>query len=244
MTQPYDFTGKVIAITGGASGIGAATARAAAEAGAHVTVLDINEELGSAVAAGHENISFHRVDVADHDDVLGAMGRVADAGGRLDGLVCCAIVQPLIAVTEMTPEALRRVLAINVEGVFWACKAAAPVMMRQQSGSIVLFVSGTAELGKPKSSPYTASKGAVAGFAHTFAKEVQPYGVRVNMLRPGIIDTPQFRGSNPDADYSKLDKPEDVVGPAMFLLSDYATMTNSLLTREGSVPKAPLQVAG
>jgi 3-oxoacyl-[acyl-carrier protein] reductase len=243
MTQPYDFTGKVIAITGGASGIGAATARAAAEAGAQVAVLDVNEELGAAVAQEHENISFHRVDVSDHDAVIGAIGQIAERGGRLDGLVCGAIVQPLIPVVEMTPEQLRRVFAVNVEGVFWACKAAAPVMTRQQGGSIVLFVSGTAELGKPHSSPYTSSKGAVAGFAHTFAKEVQPYGVRVNMLRPGIVDTPQFRRANPGADYSKLDRPEDVVGPAMFLLSDFATMTNSLLTREGSVPSSPLQVA-
>lgn len=238
----FEFTGKVIAITGGASGIGAATARAAAEAGARVAVLDVNDEMGAAIAAEHENISFQHVDVADHDAVTGAIQQLVEQTGRLDGLVCCAIVQPLIPVIEMTPEQLRRVLAINVEGVFWACKAAAPVMMRQGSGSIVLFVSGTAEMGKPDSSPYTASKGAVAGFAHTFAKEIQPYGVRVNMLRPGIIDTPQFRGSNPNADYTKFDKPEDVVGPALFLLSEYATMTNSLVTREGSVPKTPRTV--
>lgn len=239
----FDFSGKVIAITGGASGIGAATARAAAAAGARVVILDINDRLGAEVASEHPNISFLAVDVADHDATTTAIAQIAETEGRLDGLVCCAIVQPLIPVVDMTPEQLRRVLAINVEGVFWACKAAAPVMMKQQSGSIILFVSGTAEMGKPNSSPYTASKGAVAGFAHTFAKEVQPYGVRVNMLRPGIIDTPQFRGSNPDADYSKLDKPEDVVGPVMFLLSDFATMTNSLVTREGSLPKMPLEVA-
>lgn len=239
----FDFSGKVLAITGGASGIGAATARAAAAAGARVVILDINDRLGTEVAAEHANISYLPVDVADHDATTAAIAQIAQTEGRLDGLVCCAIVQPLIPVVDMTPEELRRVLAINVEGVFWACKAAAPVMMKQQSGSIILFVSGTAEMGKPNSSPYTASKGAVAGFAHTFAKEVQPYGVRVNMLRPGIIDTPQFRGSNPDADYSKLDKPEDVVGPVMFLLSDFATMTNSLVTREGSLPRAPREVA-
>ncbi|HEY8588960.1 MAG TPA: SDR family oxidoreductase [Naasia sp.] len=244
MSSPYDFSGKVILITGGASGIGAATARAAADAGAKVAILDLNAELGDAVAAEHESISFHKVDVSDHDAVVEVVGGIASSEGRIDGLVCCAIVQPLIPVIEMTPERLKMVLAINVEGVFWACKAAAPTMMRQNSGSIILFVSGTADFGKPNSSPYTASKGAVAGFAHTFAKEVQPYGVRVNMLRPGIIDTPQFRASNPDADYSKFDKPEDVVGPAMFLLSDFATMTNSIVTREGSLPRTPKTYEG
>lgn len=244
MTSSFDFTDKVILVTGGASGIGAATAREAAAAGAKVAVLDVNDELGTAIAAEHANISYHKLDVSDHDAVQDVVGGIVASAGRIDGLVCCAIVQPLIPVVEMTPERLKTVLAINVEGVVWACKAVAPTMMRQNSGSIILFVSGTADFGKPFSSPYTASKGAVSGFAHTFAKEVQPYGVRVNMLRPGIIDTPQFRASNPDADYDKLDKPTDVVGPVMFLLSDLATMTNSLVTREGSLPRVPRSFEG
>jgi 2-hydroxycyclohexanecarboxyl-CoA dehydrogenase len=243
MNSSYNFSDKVILITGGASGIGAAGARAAAAAGAMVVILDVNDELGSAVADEHKNISFHKVDVSDHDAVQSVIGAISDEFGRVDGLVCCAIVQPLIPVLEMTPDRLKKVLAINVEGVVWACKAVAPVMMKQNSGSIVMFASGTADFGKPFSSPYTASKGAVSGFAHTFAKEVQPYGVRVNLLRPGIIDTPQYRASNPDADYSKMDKPEDVVGPLMFLLSDDATMTNSMVTREGSLPREPKSFA-
>jgi 3-oxoacyl-[acyl-carrier protein] reductase len=243
MNTPFDFSDRVILITGGASGIGAAGARAAAAAGATVAILDVNDELGAAVAAEHQNISYHKVDVSDHDAVQSVIGSIVEEHGRVDGLVCCAIVQPLISVLEMTPDRLKKVLAINVEGVFWACKAVAPTMMKQNSGSIVVFISGTADFGKPSSSPYTASKGGVSGFAHTFAKEVQPYGVRVNMLRPGIIDTPQFRASNPDADYSKMDKPEDVVGPLMFLLSDYATMTNSMVTREGSLPRVPKSAA-
>lgn len=237
MTQGYDFSNKVIVITGGASGIGAATAREAAASGADVVVLDLDEEGGAALAAEHDNITFHRLDVSRHDDVQSVIGAVAAEHGRIDGLVCCAIVQPLIPVLEMTPEKLSRVLDINLGGVVWATKAVAPVMARQNSGSIVYFASGTADFGKPHSSPYTASKGAVAGFAHTFAKEIAPYGVRVNLCRPGVIDTPQYRASNPDADYSAVDKPEDAVGPVMFLLSDYATMTNSIVTREGTIPR-------
>ncbi|TNC25731.1 SDR family NAD(P)-dependent oxidoreductase [Amycolatopsis alkalitolerans] len=239
MVDGYDFSGRVVVITGGANGIGAATARAAAAAGATVVVLDLNEETGKALAAEHAGITFHRLDVSDHDEVQTAIALVAAEHGRIDGLVCCAIVQPLIPVLEMTPDKLSRVLDINLGGVVWASKAVAPVMARQNSGSIVYFASGTADFGKPHSSPYTASKGAVAGFAHTFAKEVAPYGVRVNLCRPGVIDTPQYRVSNPDADYSKIDKPEDAVGPVMFLLSDFATMTNSIVTREGTLPRTP-----
>lgn len=237
MSHGYDFSGKVIVITGGANGIGAATAKEAATAGAQVVVLDLNEDDGAALATEHDNITSHRLDVSDHDAVQSVVGAVAAEHGRIDGLVCCAIVQPLIPVLEMTPDKLSRVLDINLGGVVWASKAVAPFMARQNSGSIVYFVSGTADFGKPHSSPYTASKGAVAGFAHTFAKEIAPYGVRVNLCRPGVIDTPQYRASNPDADYSKVDKPEDAVGPVMFLLSDYATMTNSIVTREGTIPR-------
>lgn len=237
MAHGYDFSGKVIVITGGASGIGAATAREAAKAGAKVIILDLDKEAGAALAAEHGGITFHRLDVSRHDDVQSVIDAVAAEHGRIDGLVCCAIVQPLIPVLEMTPDKLGRVLDINLGGVVWASKAVAPVMARQNSGSIVYFASGTADFGKPHSSPYTASKGAVAGFAHTFAKEIAPYGVRVNLCRPGVIDTPQYRASNPNADYSKIDRPEDAVGPVMFLLSDYATMTNSVVTREGTIPR-------
>jgi 2-hydroxycyclohexanecarboxyl-CoA dehydrogenase len=239
MANGYDFSGRVVVITGGANGIGAATAVAAAEAGAKVVVFDLDTGAGASVAARHDNITFGRLDVSDHDEVQSVIGAVAAEHGRIDGLVCCAIVQPLIPVLEMTPEALSRVFDINVGGVVWASKAVAPVMARQNSGSIIYFASGTADFGKLHSSPYTASKGAVAGFAHTFAREVAPYGVRVNLCRPGVIDTPQYRASNPDADYAKLDKPEDAVGPVMFLLSDYATMTNSIVTREGTLPRTP-----
>jgi len=237
MARGYDFTGKVIVITGGASGIGAATAREAAKAGGAVVVLDLDDAAGDALAGEHDGISFRHLDVSRHDDVQDAIAAVVAEHGRIDGLVCCAIVQPLIPVLEMSPEKLSRVLDINLGGVVWASKAVAPVMARQNSGSIVYFASGTADFGKPHSSPYTASKGAVAGFAHTFAKEIAPYGVRVNLCRPGIIDTPQYRASNPNADYTAIDKPEDAVGPVMFLLSDYATMTNSIVTREGTIPR-------
>lgn len=237
MSHGFDFSGRVIVITGGANGIGAATARAAAAAGAQVVVLDLNEEAGTALAAEDDHITYRSLDVSRDDEVQSVIGAVAAEHGHIDGLVCCAIVQPLIPVLELTPEKLSRVLDINFGGVVWATKAVAPVMARQNSGSIVYFVSGTADFGKPHSSPYTASKGAVAGFAHTFAKEIAPYGVRVNLCRPGIIDTPQYRASNPHADYSAVDKPEDAVGPVMFLLSDYATMTNSIVTREGTIPR-------
>lgn len=239
VVRGYDLSGRVVVVTGGSNGIGAVTAREAANAGARVVVLDLDERGGKAVADGHQDITFHRLDVADHDDVLATVDRIAAEYGRIDGLVCAAVVQPIVPVLELTPEKLSTVLDVNVGGVVWASKAVAPVMARQNSGSIVYFASGVVEVGKPNSSPYAASKGAVAGFARSFAKEMAPYGVRVNLCRPGIVDTPQYRAANPGADYSALDRPEDAVGPVMFLLSDGATMTGSIVTREGSLPRTP-----
>jgi NAD(P)-dependent dehydrogenase (short-subunit alcohol dehydrogenase family) len=105
-------------------------------------------------------------------------------------------------------------------------------MREQRSGSIVMFASGTADFGKAGSAPYTTSKGAVASFAKTLARELAPFRIKVNLCRPGIIDTPQFRAANPGMDTSKLDGPQEPVGALMFLLSDAAAMSGSMVTRE------------
>jgi NAD(P)-dependent dehydrogenase (short-subunit alcohol dehydrogenase family) len=227
-----DLSTRVILITGGAQGIGAAVAVACARSGAIVYVFDVAEEAGAALAAEHEAISFRKVDVSDRAAVQSTVSDIVDRHGRVDGLVCSAVVQPLISVLDIDEASWRRVLEVNLNGVLWCCQAALPTMIERRAGSIVLFVSGTAELGKARSAPYTTSKGAVAGFAKTLAREVAEYNVRVNTCRPGIVDTPQFRASNPGADTSRLDQPEDVVGPVLFLLSDYATMSGSTVTRE------------
>jgi 2-hydroxycyclohexanecarboxyl-CoA dehydrogenase len=235
MRAGFDFTGGVVIITGGASGIGAALARAAAEAGATVVVADIDDAAGQALAAeGHGPgvIEFERLDVSSEPEVKAAFAAVAARHGRIDGLVCAAILQPIAGVAEITPEQWQRVLGVNLNGVLWSAQAVLPVMTAQRSGSIVFFASGTADIGKAGSAPYTTSKGAVAAFAKTLAREVAPHLVRVNLCRPGIIDTPQFRNSNPGADYAKLDRPEDPVGGLMFLLSDAAAMTGSMVSRE------------
>jgi 3-oxoacyl-[acyl-carrier protein] reductase len=155
-----------------------------------------------------------------------------DRHGRIDGLVCAAIVQPIGEVAALDPAEWQRVLSVNVNGAVWACRAVLPVMTEQRSGSIVMFSSGTADMGKAGSAPYTTSKGAVAAFAKTLAREVAPSRIRVNLCRPGIIDTPQFRAANPGMDTSRLDGPDEPVGALMFLLSDAASMTGSIVTRE------------
>lgn len=235
MHATFDFAGGVVIVTGGANGIGAALARRAADAGATVVVADVQDEAGTALAAEDHapgTIEFVHLDVSCEPEVSSVFAGVRERHGRIDGLVCAAIVQPIVEVATLDPADWQRVMSINLNGVVWCCRAALPAMSEQRSGSIVLFSSGTADMGKAGSAPYTTSKGAVAAFAKTLAREVASAHIRVNLCRPGIIDTPQFRAANPGMDTSRLDGPEEPVGALMFLLSDAASMSGSMVTRE------------
>lgn len=235
MHASFDFSGGVVIVTGGANGIGAALARRAADAGATVVVADVQDEAGRALAAEDHHpgrIEFEHTDVSNEAAVNTLVDGVRSRHRRIDGLVCAAIVQPTGNVIDHDPELWEKVLGVNLKGVIWAARAVIPAMRDQNSGSIVMFSSGTADFGKAGSAPYTTSKGAVASFAKTLAKEVAPFRIRVNLCRPGIINTPQFRDSNPGMDYSKLDGPDEPIGALMFLLSDAASMSGSMVTRE------------
>ena len=235
MKASFDFAGGVVVITGGANGIGAALARRAAKSGATVVVVDIQDEVGEALAAEDNSpgtIEFEHLDVSDEAEVTSVIGGIHARHGRIDGLVCSAIVQPIGDVVDVDPSTWDKVLSVNLKGAIWASRAVIPAMREQNSGSIVMFASGTADFGKAGSAPYTTSKGAVASFAKTLAREVASSRIKVNLCRPGIIDTPQFRAANPGMDTSKLDGPEEPVGALMFLLSDAAAMSGSIVSRE------------
>jgi 2-hydroxycyclohexanecarboxyl-CoA dehydrogenase len=235
MKATFDATGEVLIVTGGARGIGAAAARAYAEAGGSAVVLDVSpgEEL-----TGVERVEQLAVDVADRDAVLAAAADVARRHGRIDGLVAGAAVQPRTPVAEMDPEEWRRTLAVNLDGVVWAVQAVLPTMRARRRGSIVVFSSGLAQMGRAEASAYAASKGALLPFVRSLAAEVAADRVRVNVLWPGVIDTEQFRAANPGPEREHwlkttgIGRPEDVVGTIQFLLSDAAAMTGSTVTRD------------
>lgn len=235
MHANFDFSGGVVIVTGGANGIGAALARRAADSGATVVIADVQDEAGKALAREAHTpgkIEFQHVDVTNEAEVISVFDEVRVRYGRIDGLVCAAIVQPIGNVVDLSSETWERVIDVNLNGVVWAARAVLPAMRKQKSGSIVMFASGTADFGKAGSAPYTTSKGAVQSFARTLAREVSADRVKVNLCRPGIIDTPQFRAANPGIDTSNLDGPEEPVGALMFLLSDAAAMSGSMVTRE------------
>ncbi|QKW36869.1 SDR family oxidoreductase [Actinomadura sp. NAK00032] len=241
MRASFDATGQVVIVTGGANGIGAALARGVGAAGGTAVVFDIAPAAGLDAAPGVEQVA---VDVADRDAVFAAVEQTLARHGRVDGLVAGAAVQPRAEVAGMAPEEWRRVLGVNLDGVVWCCQAVLPAMAERRSGSIVVFSSGLAHMGRAEASAYAASKGALVSFAKSLAAEVAEHRIRVNVLAPGVIDTPQFQAANPAggerehwARTTGIGTPEDVVGPLLFLLSDAATMTGSQLTRDRAYPK-------
>lgn len=238
MRVRFDFEGSVLAITGGANGIGRALAVSAAEAGARVVILDLDQGAMDATARLNPRIAAMHLDVGDRDAVISTFGRIQREYGRIDGLVCGAAIQPRTAVHEMDPAEWRKVIAVNLDGVVWCYQAVIGGMIARRSGSIVAFTSGLAGQGWPLASAYAASKGGLIAFVKSAAKEVAQHRVRFNLIAPGVIDTPQYRAANAGEDNERwrastgIGDPEDVVGPLMFLLSDAATMTASTLSRD------------
>ncbi|WP_181780138.1 SDR family NAD(P)-dependent oxidoreductase [Pseudonocardia pini] len=235
MKAQFDFGGNVVLVTGGASGLGRALVEGAAAAGATVVVADVDDAAGKEMAGprpGGGEVEYVHLDVTDHAEVDRVVADVAARHGRIDGLVCSAAIEPLATVAEMSPEHWLTVMDVNVNGTVWACRAVLPTMIAQQRGSIIVYHSGTAEQGKENASAYTTSKAAVRTFAKSLAREVAQHHVRVNVFRPGAMDTPLFRKANPNGAPGAVDQPRDVVGPLMFLLSDAATMTGSSVLRE------------
>jgi NAD(P)-dependent dehydrogenase (short-subunit alcohol dehydrogenase family) len=240
MKASFDATGEVLIVTGGARGIGAALAAGYTRAGGTAAILDVTD---APDLAGTERIEHHRVDVSDRDAVLAAVDAIVAEHGRVDALVAGAAIQPRTPIATMAPEEWRRTLAVNLDGVVWAAQAVLPHMRHARRGAILAYASGLALNGRAEASAYAASKGALIPFVKSLAAEVAADRIRVNVVFPGVIDTEQFRAANAGAEREHwagtigIGTPDDVVGPLLFLLSEAATMTGSVLTRDRAFPK-------
>lgn len=238
MKARFEADGDVIVITGGASGIGRALAKAVAKAGASIIVCDVDQAAMDTLVAEDARIAARYLDVGDRDSVMATFAGIERENGRIDGLVCAAAIQPRTEVQTMDPAEWQQVLAINLNGVVWCYQAAIAGMIARRRGSIIAFSSGLAHQGWPEASAYAATKAALVAFSKSAAKEVARHRVRFNLIAPGVIDTPQYRAANAGPDDAAwrtsigVGAPEDVVGPLMFLLSDAATMTASVLSRD------------
>ena len=189
--------GKIVLVTGGASGIGAAVAELLAREGASVVVTDVDELKGPELAAGikksgHEAVFLHQ-DVTSEPGWIEVVAEVGKRYGRLDVLVSNAGIGISVpSITDMSLADWRRQTAINLDGVFLSVKHSLPLMRKTGGGSIILMSSLAGLRGAAGLSGYCATKGGVRLFAKAIAMEcaMANDGIRVNSVHPGIIDTP------------------------------------------------------
>ena len=222
--------GKVALITGGARGQGAAEARRFAAHGATVIITDVLDVEGEATAAAlGEPVEFRVHDVTSESDWAHVVDEVMALHGRLDILVNNAGIFVVKGMAETTLDEWERIVAVNQTGVFLGMKAAAPQMISAGSGSII-NISSIAGLGASATAhAYGATKWAVRGMSKAAAIELPPYGVRVNSVHPGIIDTAMIDALGPQRDtiheripLGRLASTDDVAGLVLFLASDDA----------------------
>lgn len=196
MTTCKRLQGRVTLITGGASGIGAATARRVAAEGGTAVVADIQDEMGKNLVASIESdegkARYLHLDVTDEDNWTGVIQDILDHEGEIWGLVNNAGIGVGGPFTECTLEEWRHIFSINVEGVFLGCKHASAPMVKGGGGSIVNISSIAGLQGAANLSAYCATKGAVRLYTKAVAMELAQAltGVRCNSVHPGIIDTP------------------------------------------------------
>lgn len=188
--------GKVALVTGGGSGLGEATSRAFAKAGACVAVVDINQANAERVSrelAAYDVPSAALVcDVSDERAVQDTIETVVRRFGRLDVIVNCAAIDHTLSVDEMSVEQWDQVIGVNLRGPFLMAKAAWPVMKRQHAGHIVNIASTAATRAWGNASAYHASKWGLVGFSRGMGVEGRPYGIRVTTVIPGGMRTHWF----------------------------------------------------
>ena len=250
------FENKVALVTGAASGMGLATARAFADAGSAVLLADFREDAVKAkaqklVIAGHKAIAV-RCDVSDDAQVAAMVDRTVAEFGRIDAAFNNAGVMAHIAATaDSTREEWDRVIGINLSGV-WSCmKYELRQMQRQGGGAIVNNASVGALSGNPGIGSYIASKHGVVGLTRTAALEYIKQGIRVNAVNPGLIDTQIARDvvSGDEQAYGEIAKnvpigragrPEEIASEVLWLCSPGASyVVGHALTVDGGMTIAP-----
>jgi len=183
----------VAIVTGGANGIGEATARLFAQNGYAVAIIDIVDRVEQVATEIGGECLFAKGDVSNESDVRAFVDEVMRVYGRIDALINNAgtvVVKPL---EEIEWTDFRRVVDVNLGGIFLFCKHVLPIMKKQPSGAIVNMGSVSGHVGQINHTIYGATKGAIIAFTRAVAWEVARHGIRVNSISPGSVDTPMLR---------------------------------------------------
>jgi NAD(P)-dependent dehydrogenase (short-subunit alcohol dehydrogenase family) len=239
----FSLQDRVAVVTGAGGGLGLAIGRALRSVGATVVASELNAETGQA-AARELGGDFVQTDVTDPDSVRELVHAVLDHHGKLDVMVNNAGIAHNVPAEEMTDEEWRRMISVNLDGVFWGCREAGLVMLERGSGSIVNIasMSGVVSNHPQPQAHYNAAKAGVIMLTKSLAGEWASRGVRVNSVSPGYIRTPltemgMLRPEWADVWLSstplgRIAEPREIAPAVVYLASDassYATGTNLLI---------------
>ena len=237
---------RVAIVTGGASGIGKAAAENFATEGAKVIVADLESSAGAKIAAAIGG-TFVPTDVREAKQVEALVKHATAKFGRLDVMFNNAGIGVSVPLLDTTEEDYRRTIGIDLDGVFWGLKFGGRVMVEQRRGAIVNTASVAGLIGSPGLSAYNAAKHGVVGLTRNAALEFAPFGVRVNCICPGVIETPlvlnMFGGMEGarkmlDAMHplGRMGQPSEIAKAVTFLASDDASfITGHALAIDGGI---------
>lgn len=248
---------KVVIVTGGAGGIGAALCRRFATEGSAVAIFDLNldgaEKLAAELRANGARVSSHGVDISEYSAVVEAVSKAEGELGPIDVLVNNAGWDHAARFIDTTPELWHKLVAINLMGPLNLHHAVVKGMIARGKGKIVNVASDAGRVGSSGESVYSACKGGIIAFSKTLAREVARKRINVNVVCPGPTDTALFRdfaGEGESGDklrgalekaipFGRLGQPEDVVGAVCFLASDDAGfITGQVLSASGGLTMA------
>jgi NAD(P)-dependent dehydrogenase (short-subunit alcohol dehydrogenase family) len=247
MGNLFDLSGKTAVVIGGASGIGEAIALGCAQQGARVFCLDVNEQAASAVAKRATSAGCACeagvLDIRDSAAVDRAFDQI-DGQHGVDIAICTPSINVRKPILRYTDEELARVLDVNIKGNFHVLRAAGRVMTKRRKGSIILFSSIRSQVVEPGQGAYAATKAGIVQLVRTAAAEFGPFGVRVNAIGPGVIETPLTAPIKANKDwyeayaaksvFGRWGRADEMVGPAVFLASDAASyVTGTIVFADG-----------
>ncbi len=244
MSDPFRLDGKVALITGGASGIGEASARAFAQAGAQVIIVDVDLARAQTVAASLPNASAYRCDITDESEVQQLFSNIS----KLDILFNCAGIGLVGNAEETELSDFQRLFRVNVEGTFLMIKAALP-LLKKSRGSVLNMGSVAGLVGVKRRFAYCATKGAITALTRQLAVDY-PVEIRANCIAPGTVDSPfveaylekyhknekeKVRAElNQRQPLGRLGRPEEIANLALYISSSSADfMSGSVVTIDG-----------
>ena len=247
--RPVDrLDGRVAIVTGGASGIGAATVRRFAAEGARVICADVDDERGERLAAEvGARVAYRHTDVSSLADIEATVAFAVERFGGLDVMHNNAVWSGGGYVGELDPEIWDRSLAVMLNGVFYGMRAAIPALLAQGGGSLITTASVEAFFGEIMSAPYNTAKAGVVNLTRTVAMEYGRRKIRANCICPGVVDTPLFarvlslglvtrEQIERDHALGRILAPEEIANVALFLASDESSaITGAAIVADGGL---------